>query len=203
MTTTTTASQTWSPLGPTTAGWSPTPPRRTGTVSGLGPGLPSARLAVAHLCPAPLPRQPPLVWPGEPWESPASSCQRRAPPWAETTRGREASRRPPPWGLPTPFTRVPAGGRGGQSSTGRGGVHRLRCPRERCAQSRKGDGRVVSTVVSWQGHAHAKYANSSFNTNTILLAGQKALWATFSLRVPVNSSERVSGGHNFPAFSVS
>ena len=95
MTTTTTASQTWSPLGPTTAGWSPTPPRRTGTVSGLGPGLPSARLAVALLCPAPLPRQPPLVWPGEPWESPASSCQRRAPPWAETTRGREASRRPP------------------------------------------------------------------------------------------------------------
>ena len=64
-------------------------------MSGLSPGLPSARLAVAHLCPAPLPRQPPLVWPGEPWESPASSCQRRAPPWAETTRGREASRRPP------------------------------------------------------------------------------------------------------------
>lgn len=53
MTTITTASQTWSPLGPTTAGWSPTPPRRTGTVSGLGPGLPSARLAVAHLYPGP------------------------------------------------------------------------------------------------------------------------------------------------------
>ena len=40
-----------------------------------------------------------------------------------------AGKQPRAWGLPTPFTRVPAGagGRGGQGSTGGGGVHRLRC----------------------------------------------------------------------------
>ena len=63
--------------------------------------------------------------------------------------------------------------------------------------------------MRWQSCEHdgkrvyAAYSNSSLDTNTILLAGQKTLWARFSLRVTVNYSERVSGGHNFSAFYVS
>ena len=61
--------------------------------------------------------------------------------------------------------------------------------------------------MRWQScehgkRAHAAYANSRLDTNTILLAGQKTLWARFSLRVTVNYSERVSDGHNFPALYV-
>ena len=50
---------------------------------------------------------------------------------------------------------------------------------------------------------HAAYANSNLDTNTTLLAGQRTVWARFSLRVTVSYSERVSGGHGVPAFYVS
>lgn len=129
MMTTTTASQTWYPLARTTAGSSPTPPRRTATVSGLGPGLPSARLTAAHLCQGPAPPSSHSLCGQESPGSHASPAVRGG--HSPGLRPHGAGKQPhaPPWGLPTPFTSVPAGagGRGGQGSTGGGGVHRLRC----------------------------------------------------------------------------
>lgn len=69
---TTMASQTWCPLDRTTAGWSPTQPRRIATVSGLSPGLrgtpklPSARHTVARLSQG-FSEQPLLVWTADGW----------------------------------------------------------------------------------------------------------------------------------------